>query len=288
MRWKPVCAAALAYAAMTADLGAAGGEWDLQRDYSLFNPTPPEFLRDMTTDRPDTTESPFTVDAGHIQIETQAFGYARSADDPAGGHIDSYEFGTTNFRIGLTSALDLGVVVATYGIARGGGGFSLDDAGLGGIELRPKLNLWGNDKFGKASRTALALLPYVVVPTDSDNGISPEEPEFGLIVPLAVYLSERLALGLNATLESVLDGDGRGRHAESAATASFAYEWSNRLGTYHELVARFGGEDGAVLIAATGLTYALGENAQLDMGVNIGLTDTADRLAPFVGFSVRY
>ena len=43
--------------------------------YTLFNPTPDRLLRDMTTDRPDVTESPFTVDAGHIQIESNLFGY---------------------------------------------------------------------------------------------------------------------------------------------------------------------------------------------------------------------
>jgi hypothetical protein len=37
-----------------------------------------------------------------------------------------------------------------------------------------------------------------------------------------------------------------------------------------------------------GLTYKLGENVQLDAGVNIGVTRSADDLNPFLGFSVRY
>ncbi len=32
--------------------------------YNLFKPTPREFMRGMSTDRPDQTESPYTVDAG--------------------------------------------------------------------------------------------------------------------------------------------------------------------------------------------------------------------------------
>ena len=47
--------------------------------YWLFNPTPDSLLREMTTDRPDLTESPFTVDAGHVQFETTIVGYSRSA-----------------------------------------------------------------------------------------------------------------------------------------------------------------------------------------------------------------
>ncbi len=258
-----------------------------KRGYSIFAPVPSALMREMTTDRPDITESPFTVDAGHIQIETQAFGYARSADI-AGGHIDTYEFGTSNFRIGLTNKLELGIVAAPYGIARGGGGLILDDEGLGGIELRPKLNLWGNDTFGETSKTAFALMPFVVLPTDTDNGISPEKPEFGLIAPLAIELSDKFGLGMMATLESIPDEEGGGRHLESQATISLAVEWNDRLGTYYELAARFGGEDGDALVAGTGLTYALGPNAQLDAGVNFGLTDAADRFSPFVGLAVRY
>src|SRR5688572_5942243 len=37
--------------------------------YHLFNPTPRAQMREMSTDRPDQTESPYTVDAGHVQVE---------------------------------------------------------------------------------------------------------------------------------------------------------------------------------------------------------------------------
>ena len=37
--------------------------------YTLFSPTPRDMMRELAADRPDTTESPFTVDAGHYQFE---------------------------------------------------------------------------------------------------------------------------------------------------------------------------------------------------------------------------
>src|ERR1700690_3325848 len=37
--------------------------------YTLFNPVPENLMRDLSPDRPDGTESPFTVDAGHYQLE---------------------------------------------------------------------------------------------------------------------------------------------------------------------------------------------------------------------------
>ena len=84
-----------------ADLAAAGD--DDKSQYNLFNPTPRSQMREMTTDRPDITEVPFTVDAGHVQIESTLFGYARTRPDVDGAESDVYEFAYTNVRIGLTN-----------------------------------------------------------------------------------------------------------------------------------------------------------------------------------------
>lgn len=46
-----------------------------KNQYHLFNPTPQELMREMSTDRPDKTESAYTVDAGHYQIEMSVLGY---------------------------------------------------------------------------------------------------------------------------------------------------------------------------------------------------------------------
>ena len=41
--------------------------------YNLFHPCQRDQLRSFETDRPDATESPYTVDAGHFQFETDLF-----------------------------------------------------------------------------------------------------------------------------------------------------------------------------------------------------------------------
>src|SRR5262249_21376096 len=43
--------------------------------FNIFNPTPKEFLRTMDTDGPGSTESPYTVDAGHFQVEMTLVDY---------------------------------------------------------------------------------------------------------------------------------------------------------------------------------------------------------------------
>lgn len=44
--------------------------------YHLYNPTPRDQMRELSTDRPDQTESPYTVDAGHYQIESDIVKYS--------------------------------------------------------------------------------------------------------------------------------------------------------------------------------------------------------------------
>jgi hypothetical protein len=279
--------------AVTAVLWGAGIAMGQDRSaYTLFNPTPDHLLRDLTTDRPDTTETPFTIDAGHVQIESTLFGFSRSARDGAGVITDTTEIATTNVRIGLTNALEAGFVWQPYGIVRthDDPAGSVRQTGVGGLELRGKINLWGNDTFGKPGSSALGLLPFVVLPTDRHNGISPEFAESGLIVPYAVKLTDKLGLGLNAGASWLKDDAASGYHAEYLASASLGVEWSDSLGTYYEVAGRFNSTDprGDTVVLGTGLTYRLSKNLQLDAGVNFGVTSAADRFNPFVGLAVRF
>lgn len=261
--------------------------------YSLFNPTPERQMREMTTDRPDMTESPFTVDAGHIQIESNLFAYARSRPDMDGAISDTYEFATTNVRIGLTNNTEVNIVWQPYGITSTRLRSPLTtsrDTGMGGIDLRGKINLWGNDSFDTMG-SALALLPYISLPTDRKNGISPEHVEGGLIVPLTLKLSDKFDLGLNAGASWIRNDDKAGYHTEYLASAALAYAWTDKLGTYYEVAANFHGDDprgSDVVVLGTGITYAVTDNLQLDAGMNFGVTAASDRFNPFIGISQRF
>src|ERR1035437_10086184 len=49
--------------------------------YTLINPTPHNLMRELTPDRPDKTESPYTVDAGHYQLEMSFVEFTKSQSD---------------------------------------------------------------------------------------------------------------------------------------------------------------------------------------------------------------
>jgi hypothetical protein len=257
--------------------------------YWLFNPTPVRLMREMTTDRPDITEVPFTVDAGHIQIESTVFGYARARADLQGAESDIYELAYTNVRLGLTNDVELSVIWQPYGLIDPQGDIEANASGVGAIDLRLKANLWGNDNFEKIG-SAFALLPFAVVPTDADNGISLAEAEGGIAAFLQVKLPDKLEFGMNAAIAAVADEVRTGYHAEYPISASLSYEWTAKLGTYVEVAAVLGLDDprGDLYLAGAGWTYAASDNLQLDGGINFGFAAPAARYNPFVGLSMRF
>jgi hypothetical protein len=84
--------------------------------YTLFNPTPRNQLREMATDRPDKTESPFTVDAGHFQVEMDLVNYTHDRGTSGGGdtRVTSYAVAPVNVKVGLLNNLDLQLVLETW------------------------------------------------------------------------------------------------------------------------------------------------------------------------------
>ncbi|MCX7322636.1 MAG: transporter [Hyphomicrobiales bacterium] len=255
--------------------------------YSLANPTPDWLLREMTTDRPDITEVPFTIDAGRVQVETTAFGYARSRPDADGVVTSGYELVGSNIRIGLTHDLEATIIVAPYARRRTVGAVA---SGSGAVVLRAKWNIWGNDTFGKSSSTAFAVLPYVSLPTETHNGVSPEALDGGLQTFFAADLGGNFSFGMNAGLHSVKNLDTVGRHMETTASATIGYVWTSNFSAYGEVAARTGLRDGMgdVGLVGGGIAYRITKDVQLDGGVNFGVTPASPRYSPFVGLSARF
>lgn len=246
-------------------------------------------LRELTTDRPDVTESPFTVDRGHLQIETTLIGYTRTSAESVGVASDVYEFATTNLRVGVADNLEVNLVWQPFGIAdpRSAGGITA--RGIGSVTLRAKVNLWGNDGPAQSGDTALALLPYVTLPTDGDNGIGESETGFGLIVPLAIDLGGGFGLGVNGAVNFAREDGGAPYDAAGLTSASIAWEWTEALGSYAEVVWEFSrAGEGDIVTLDTGVTLGLGANWQLDAGVNIGTSAAADPVTAFLGVSARF
>lgn len=261
---------------------AAGAD---KSSYSLANPVPPALLRELSTDRPDQTESPYTVDAGHWQLEMDLIHYTRDRDGTS--RRQDWSVAPLNLKLGLTHRLDLQLMVDPYVATRiedRATGTVAKVSGFGDVTTRLKINFWGND----GGPTAFAMMPFVKWPLSASD-IRNGETEGGVIFILGFELPAGWGSAVMTELDFVSDGAG-GRETEWINTITFAHDLTARLGGYVEFVAVTGTAPGFKWQGQldAGLTYAVNANTQFDFGCNFGITRSAPDYQPFIGISRRF
>lgn len=258
--------------------------------YTLFNPTPTDLMRDLSTDRPDQTESAYTVDAGHFQLEMDFVNYNhdRNTDSGADARSRAWVFAPVNLKLGLLNRVDLQLMIDPHlrvrvedRVARA----TSKASGFGDITTRLKVNLWGND----GGKTALAVMPFVKWPLSASN-LRNGKTEGGLIVPLAIELAEGWGMGLMTELDFVRNGANTGYDREWVNSITLGHDLTDKVGCYFEFFTVTGSARGFKWQGQVdiGVTYALKTNVQLDAGCNFGVTKSAPDYQPFVGISYRY
>lgn len=256
--------------------------------YTLFDPTPRELMREMSTDRPDTTESPYTVDAGRFQVEISLVDYTRN--DDVGERTDRVSILPTNLKIGLLNNVDIQFVLTPY--VRQQSNLDDDAKGFGDdTQIRLKINVWGNDVADPApGATAMAVMPFVKFPTGAGD-LTHDHVEGGVILPLAVALPGGFGLGLMAEFDLVYNEAEEDYGIEFVHTATISYDIPGveNLGAFVEYIGIAPYDTGTTYQAAcsAGLTYALSGDWVLDFGGTVGLSDDADDFTLFVGTSFR-
>lgn len=272
----------------------AGSAWSAEppdkSDYTLFKPTPRELMREMSTDRPDKTESPYTVDAGHFQIESDLVSYSRDTRNVARADttVESWSVASLNLKAGLLNQTDLQLVVPLWNhvkIRDESTGTQTRNSGFGDMVVRLKQNLWGNE----AGDSALAVMPFVKLPTNQDD-LGNNAVEGGIIVPLALALPRGWGMGLMTEIDFNEAGSGSGYHTEFINSITFSHDIVGRLGGYVEFFSSVSTETGSDWVGTVdlGLTFAVSDDVQLDAGINIGVTRSADDINPFVGLTWRF
>lgn len=259
-----------------------------KRAYHLFNPTPRDLMRPLSADRPDVTESPHTVDAGHVQLELSFVEYTRDHHNDANADTDAWTAGAANVKLGVLNNLDLQLVFDAYIHERNDldAGPTTTTEGFGDTQLRAKLNLWGND----TGDTALAVMPFVTFPTAHDDALDHNHIEGGIILPFGIALPDEFGLGLQAEVDFVFDEDDDAYDTEFAHTAALGRPLVGPLSGFVEYVGVVSTDPDTDYAATlgTGLVYEIHENLALDTAVSVALTEQADDLTVLAGLTWRY
>jgi hypothetical protein len=239
-------------------------------------------LRGMSTDRPDVTESPFTVDAGHFQVEADLASNTRNDRD--GVRSREWSYGATNVRYGVSHDFELGCFVAPWTDHREtSDGRTQVRRGFGDVVVRGKLNFWGND----GGRSAGGLIVDIKIPTAS-GGLGNGAVEGTVFAPLFWEWENGWDVSAMVALDLRRSDDRVARLQPGLiSSVSVGRALTKALGMYAELASETG-IGPATAAFDIGLTYQINADTEVDVGVNVGLNSATDAGHFFAGIARRF
>ena len=274
LRWAILAGAAMVFAAQVA---------------IAADDAPASALRPLCTDRPTKSTSPCTVDAGHIQVESDLF----NVTVDRGGGLTTVTWLATNptIKLGLTDTLDGEVNLAPFVSVRTrdrSTGQVSRISGVGDLSLRLKWSLLGES----GGAVAFALSPYVKLPT-ARVGVGNGAVEGGLIAPVNLNLPAGWSLVIDPEVDVLKNATDDGRHLNASGLLSLSRGVSKTLTLSAELWTDRDFGPGAArtqVSADIGAAYspAKAPNWQLDGGVNFGLNRQTPAAQAYLGVSRRF
>jgi hypothetical protein len=209
----------------------------------------------LITDRPDATESAFTIPQGSFQIETGII-YESTGFDEAGVSFEdqSLHFATTLLRYGMWNNVEIrfGTMYSTS--TSKVGNVETDVSGINRILLSAKFHVHEE----KGILPEASLLANVRFPT-GDFG---NETRYALFVAASHTLSDMFGLGYNIGTAKE-EGDW-----EFVYTLALGAGISDKVGVFAEVFGNFTNENHWF---DAGLTYLINNDLQLDASFGYGL-----------------
>jgi hypothetical protein len=262
---------------------AQGPEKGTKKDgYSLFRPLPRDSMRELHPDRPGITESPFTVDPGHFQVEGDFLRLLNGRIE--GKRSRTGQVAPLVLKLGLTDQIDFQVGLEPYLIEKEWPQNEPQErhSGFGDVTLRLKRNLFGDDD---ETRAAMSVTGFVRLPTGGGEGNGASE--MGLVVPINYHLTENWELTAQVEGDRAYDREDKKHFFQLVPGITAEHSFTDVLGVYGEVVGRWNArENDWQATFDVGPEIKVGENIQFDMGALLPLTSDTEREF-FVGVTVR-
>jgi len=258
-------------------------------------------LSDLTTDRPDFTESAETVDRGWVHHEMTLFQYSEDFDGVDGSRV-AWNYGSSLFRVGLLQDWELRLGWNGYSNTRthdSTGANPTDTVGGGGdtnFGFKSKLSIQ------EAWIPSTAIIYSLSLPTGASN-VSSESVDPFVKLCWSYDITERLAVSgnfnfslLNPDVAAIdpatgaPDATARNRHVQFQPTISFGYSLLDWWGVFteyytsHNLHRSIPDQH----FFDTGFTFLVTKNLQFDVFTNVGLTKPSTDLVIGTGVSYRF
>ena len=258
-------------------------------DYTLFNPTPTDQMRSFDTDRPTKSDTPYTVDAGHYQYEADFLNWTYDRYNSTNTTTSNLLVADPTFKVGLTNKTDLEMALAPVNVNQANlrsTNTKNTAAGFGDVYTRLKYNLLGND----GGDYAFAVTPYVKAPTAAHN-VGNNHWEGGMYAPFIAALPQDWTLNITNEIDILENAALNGYHTNYSGLVNFSHAvFDDSLTGYVEFWSDVNNDAGASpqYTGDLALSWAVKDNLQLDIGVNVGLNKAANDAQPYFGISQRF
>lgn len=226
--------------------------------------------QNINTDRPDQTESSYTVGNGDFQIET---GFLVGFEDSGIAETRQIAAPSNLLRYGIMEGLELRFVSQYEFLKREN--LKLD--GISDLQIGVKLAIL-NDK---TKSTAVALMSHVVAPSGSE-GLSNEKTGTINRILVSHDFNETLSLGYNLGYDTYGNGDGA-----YAYTVALGKGVNDKTGVYIEPFGFYSNEEDLKASFDAGITYLLNSNTQLDFSFGTGINHSMNYMAIGISWLAR-
>jgi Putative MetA-pathway of phenol degradation len=217
-------------------------------------------LRELSPDRPHQTESPITVDPGHIMIETDLVNHTTyNKEQPHRATTGLLYF---NLKVGLTKRQDIEVISNAFSFTRyEHHALPPSNTQLPDLTFRYKYNLIGND----SGSTAIAIMPFVTTTNFFQEKWKAQTG--GLFLNAEHMFNEKYELGYTGGLTTFTINPFFKQH-EWFSTVSFSYPIYKTFQHFVEVSERYNKslDIRNNYSIDSGFTFTPTKNNQFDMG----------------------
>ncbi len=243
--------------------------------------------RDFCPDRPGIDTPACTVEPGRLSAEVSLGDWTHDAN--AQSLDDQLVLGDLALRYGVADHAEVRLGWTAYGHTRSrdrANGAVTTSVGTGDLTLGIKRNLVNPDGKG----FSLALLPSVTLPTGG-QAIGAGDWGAGLQMPIGYAPGGAVSLMLTPELDAAPDADRSGRHLAWGVAGGVGIAATSQINLAVEAqLMRDDDPAGATTSALAGLAAGLmlGDNAQIDLGSELGLNHNAPDRRIYVGYARRF
>jgi hypothetical protein len=242
--------------------------------------------RDFCPDRPGLGTPPCTFDPGHGDIEVGLIDW--TLDRQGGSRSDTFVFGDTLVRYGLTSNMELQLGWTALGTQRQRDPFGNVDRSTGTGDMRVALrrNLLHPD----GSDLSVAVMPYATLPTGGRT-IGAGTWGAGMLLPLTYQLPSKVQFDFTGRIEAEPNQSRHGRHLAYGGVFGVDVPVTKTLtGTFEMSVQRSLDPAGHAtpVVGAFSLAWLANPSLQLDVGANKGVSGGAPDWELYAGVATRF